>query len=1331
MKRLLLLLISVVFCIVSFAQEFSTPVMTGNVTGRKVLSERSYTFNVGSAIPYIYNGSTTKLQVGFPYNVLYMDKTFPGKLFVSKGYYPDYIQLKWEVVNNASKIDHFEVFRKKLNEPDLVWVDNIDANARKWEDYFCEANEVYQYTLHAKGITGEKREGFTHISGIGFRAPLATVTGRVSFSGGNGVKNVVITAFTEDEVPARSINLSGSSYIEVPQNVNEDFSAGFTFQAWLNFSSTANAGIFSKDANFDLSYIDSEFVFQVGTQTVVLPYDVPTDEFIHVTAEYDGDSARIYIPIKTLNGQGFWVDSLLVNKAKITNIISPNNNNIFLGKAGTSCFNGNIDEVRIWKRALGEDEILHDFNRYLIGKEDGFFAYLRMNEGFGEHIYDISKSGSLFNENHGDFMGESVSWSPDIPEIEQLGNRGITDKEGNYIIAGVPFLTDGSPYKFTPMLAPHEFEPAFKILYLSEDAIVHNNINFTDISSFYVNGSVVYRNTTLGVKGVKVLIDGEPVFGPDYKPEETNERGEFEIQVPIGYHYISLQKDGHSFDNEGRYPYEYPDSITRYNFNQNLTFGNPFSDTTLITVVGRVIGGTSSNEIAFGFGQSENNIGKATITLDHSSFNPELTFDNIGDGLGTDIFSYTVVTEIDESDNRIYETIELYTDRTEFETSISTSQSSGEFVAKLIPEKFVIVDIGVDKDAANNVKNFFGNRIIDLSNNPSLKYEYLYDDEERLLDSIPYHIKLNYVYQIRPEINVTNVNDPVLFYGEKEIEYKNDETGDWETIIVADHFIYPIFEMFSDYSSKISVFESYKNYDDDVVTNQPVSEAEINITNKLAHENQGKIYQLTSEMNGELIDTFKVGIPNTAKSEGDYTSFTKTMEVNVTVEGQTYTWLPRGELYRAYITGQLPKGNNFYTEGPQVPEIILRDPPGSRSYAYIEQGSSYSVSSSYSTSMNNGSGFGVNIKLGGKTTFITGVIGAQVALSSETVNSGETGISYSTTVNESGKYVKTYSFSERVATSSDPDKVGSMADIYIGKSYNYFYGETDNLRIVPYNLAITTGIPALEDPELKDTRYTLGIVEGFIMDPDNSDTYFKFTEAHIINKLLPGIEDRRNNLFLTSKRSDGTLKYIGNPDIDNSDIRYAIAHSYEVEITNGDTIVNSYFKNTDTDSILTYSFWPEQRVVDDLNNILNDTIYEIDSIRYYNTQIGIWIDAIRLNESEKAMAIENDALEQNISFDGGVGSISRSEVQTISYNREESRTKNMQFSAKGSVGFKIAGAGVTTTGNLKVSHSLGVKVGENFSKTMKYGYVLQDGNIGDYYSIDVYRRTKKGIEVSR
>ena len=85
---------------------------------------------------------------------------------------------------------------------------------------------------------------------------------------------------------------------------------------------------------------------------------------------------------------------------------------------------------------------------------------------------------------------------PYVPEIRQLWFRGVTDKNGDYLITGIPYLTDGSSFNIVPLLAPHEFNPGNKTLFLSDQSQVHNNIDFIDISSFKVNGSVVYRNTT-------------------------------------------------------------------------------------------------------------------------------------------------------------------------------------------------------------------------------------------------------------------------------------------------------------------------------------------------------------------------------------------------------------------------------------------------------------------------------------------------------------------------------------------------------------------------------------------------------------------------------------------------------------------------------------------------------------------------------------------------------------------------------------------------------------------------------------------------------------------
>ena len=50
------------------------------------------------------------------------------------------------------------------------------------------------------------------------------------------------------------------------------------------------------------------------------------------------------------------------------------------------------------------------------------------------------------------------------------------------------------------------------------------------------------------------------------------------------------------------------------------------------------------------------------------------------------------------------------------------------------------------------------------------------------------------------------------------------------------------------------------------------------------------------------------------------------------------------------MLGSQPEGTNFVTNGPQVVSHILRDPPGSNSYAFFENNSTFTTSRTYGTS---------------------------------------------------------------------------------------------------------------------------------------------------------------------------------------------------------------------------------------------------------------------------------------------------------------------------------------------------------------------------------------------
>src|SRR5690606_30288704 len=161
------------------------------------------------------------------------------------------------------------------------------------------------------------------------------------------------------------------------------------------------------------------------------------------------------------------------------------------------------------------------------------------------------------------------------------------DNSGNYIISGIPYSTNGSLYKFVPVFGVHSFNPNDQILFIGPGSSIQNNVNFTDVASFTVTGEVYYKDTYFPVEGVSIRVDGQLAVTSSGTPITTNSTGTFTIDVPIGQHYIQLEKLGHGFENNGRFP---ANDTVLFDFQQPYTFRERFKDTTLIKVVGKVAG---------------------------------------------------------------------------------------------------------------------------------------------------------------------------------------------------------------------------------------------------------------------------------------------------------------------------------------------------------------------------------------------------------------------------------------------------------------------------------------------------------------------------------------------------------------------------------------------------------------------------------------------------------------------------------------------------------------------------------------------------------------------
>lgn len=155
--------------------------------------------------------------------------------------------------------------------------------------------------------------------------------------------------------------------------------------------------------SFNIAGIDTLGNYASWQQVVStgIPFNLNT--WYHVAGTYDGDSIRCYINGAIAGVTGF--------KGTIRDSSAYN---LSIGKlaysgGGTRYWNGKIDEVRMWNRALSATELQTNMSQHIDpSAQTGLIGYWRFNEGSGSTFSDLSGnnlSGSL----------SGTAWSTVVP----------------------------------------------------------------------------------------------------------------------------------------------------------------------------------------------------------------------------------------------------------------------------------------------------------------------------------------------------------------------------------------------------------------------------------------------------------------------------------------------------------------------------------------------------------------------------------------------------------------------------------------------------------------------------------------------------------------------------------------------------------------------------------------------------------------------------------------------------------------------------------------------------------------------------------------------------
>ena len=207
----------------------------------------------------------------------------------------------------------------------------------------------------------------------------------------------------------------------------------FTVEAWVYPTALNNGfghGVGSIIGNYNTQVVDMQFLLRKeGTsynfwvndsntnvfKSVIAPNTVTLNQWQHVVGVWNGSDIKIYINgnlIATTTG---------VNGASFKSQL---NNPIVIGKnLSNEKFVGNIDEIRLWKRALSATEIANNMNCELAASQTGLIAYYKFNQGIDNA--NNSSVTSLQDSSGNNYSGTLNNFTLNGTTSNWVGNSAV------------------------------------------------------------------------------------------------------------------------------------------------------------------------------------------------------------------------------------------------------------------------------------------------------------------------------------------------------------------------------------------------------------------------------------------------------------------------------------------------------------------------------------------------------------------------------------------------------------------------------------------------------------------------------------------------------------------------------------------------------------------------------------------------------------------------------------------------------------------------------------------------------------------------------------------
>ena len=582
------------------------------------------------------------------------------------------------------------------------------------------------------------------------------------------------------------------------------------------------------------------------------------------------------------------------------------------------------------------------------------------------------------------------------------------------------------------------------------------------------SGYVMYDGTSIPVKGVNFLVDGNKIHNAKGDFVETDYDGSFSFRVLEGEHTIQAVMDNHRFTNDGWYKNSDKQDI------KSDVAGIYFYDDTKVKLIGRIAGGDDQGLKPLGNNLSKNNLGDSltmvlTLEGDNTSW---LVYDNLNPNKS----QRDEVVRHQRNGQKHYTTVTTQRKRMVVWPDVKT----GEYELLLPPVRWKVQQVYC-KGYPTLFQEGQVSEVIDLTNcltekdtvctgsfkdidtitvkSPKATYHAIYNRiyhspvevtyRQLGYDTFDYFGDKNYM---ATELSGTTTEVP-LVYGVKKPNWPATRKDSIQAVYTLGH---PVFSVERKYNILLQVAERYQ------YNNDPASGAPDLVPlggGKARMQNGMKAFAVESLAEKPVeIDSLGRAL-FTLKADQTTTMLTgenalKTVTFTVEHDG---TFI-EAEPLQGYVLNMYPIGSakTVLTEGQPLLFDILRDPPGAYSSNTLAKGAT--LNNTYMMNLTLMAGLNITYKSGEDLQVLSGqMIGTNAAgaITGTVVGPLSTGKIEEGTMDQlmynaqgSKAFSHTMVLGHNVSTSGDPSMVGADADVYIGTVQNVVVTPMSTIRAV-------------------------------------------------------------------------------------------------------------------------------------------------------------------------------------------------------------------------------------------------------------------------------------------